>query len=424
MSTQSTTSATVSSYQKKMASAYSHANTFVQNNPQVVVGIIISILIVSLIIYAIVVFTNGSKQSYMKSPVSMNDQMNSSVGDASNPTPIVFDSCGNIIYADKPSDLTVDDHRGTYNVNDYYIYGSYNSCNMSGFVKNNTLSLDALTYVIAQGVRFIDFEIYNLNGEPIIATSTDPTNYYIKESYNYITFSDAMNKLVTNAFSFTSTKNYSDPIFLQLRIKSTDCNMMDRMIDILNMYENFLLDAKYNYTYQTCSVNTDTSACITNNISNLPLYIFQKKIVIIADLTNKDLPECTRFMEMVNMTSYSIYLRILTNYEMINTPDQKELLEFNRRSMTVVTPDLGTTPLNPDSNVSKQLGVQIVASDFSINDQNLADNKNMFLEYAFILKPLVQRYTPTEIVVPPPNPPSYNFSPQTFSVVGGASYNI
>ena len=418
-----------SSYQKKIKDAYHSVKGFVSNNNNTAkiitfVGGFIIILII--IIYALSKVVDNTK-SYMNGPVTQNSKMKSSVGGTSNPTPIIFDSCGNIIDASMPADINFNDHKGTYNVNDYYIYGSYNSCNMSGTVKNNVVSTNALIYVIAQGVRFIDFEIYNLEGEPIIATSTEPTNYYIKESYNYITFSAAMDTLVTNAFSFTGAPNYSDPIFLQLRIKSTDCNMMDKMVDIFNQYQSYLLSAKYNYTYQTCT-NKDSSGkqvCLTNNIGNLPLYIFQNKIIIIANLSNKDLPECTRFMELVNMTSYSIYLRVLTNYEMVNTPDQTELLDFNKRSMTVVTPDVGaSTHVNPDPSISTQLGIQIVAPDFSIDDQNLTDIKNMFIDYAFILKPASQRYQPVVLTVPTPNPPSYNYSPRSFSVVGGSTYNI
>lgn len=419
---------TASSYKNKIKNTYHNVKTYLtnsNNSSQIITFVGGFLFILCIIIYALSKVVDNTK-SYMKPPVKQNSKMNSSVGGTSNPTPITRDSCGNIIYVNTPADINFNDHKGTYNVNDYYIYGSYNSCNMSGTVKNNVVSTTALVYVISQGVRFIDFEIYNLNGEPIIATSSQPTNYYIKESYTYVTFSDAMETLVTNAFSFTGAPNYSDPIFLQLRIKSTDCNMMDKMIEIFNKYESRLLNAKYNYTYQTCVTqnNSGKQVCSTNNLGNLPLYIFQNKIVIIADLSNKDLPECSRFMELVNMTSYSIYLRILTNYDMVNTPDQSELLEFNKRSMTVVTPDVGSNPMNPDSNISTQLGVQIVAPDFSINDQNLSVIKELFLEYAFILKPEDQRYQPVILEVPPPNPSSYNYSPRSFSVVSGTTYNI
>ena len=78
------------------------------------------------------------------------------------------------------SELLLKTINGLFPIKDYYILSSYNSCNTGNSPKNNTVSISSLQNVIKQGVRLLDFEIYSINNEPIVSTSTTPTNYYIK----------------------------------------------------------------------------------------------------------------------------------------------------------------------------------------------------------------------------------------------------
>ena len=51
---------------------------------------------------------------------------------------------------------------------DYYVASSYNSC-CGGNVEKDFVDMIPLRTVIKQGARLLDFEIYSVNGEPVVA---------------------------------------------------------------------------------------------------------------------------------------------------------------------------------------------------------------------------------------------------------------
>lgn len=102
----------------------------------------------------------------------------------------------------------------------YVIKGAYNSA-----VSGNYVSTDMIKYVLTRGCRFLDFEVFlipNDKGKPVpqIAYSTDSTFNTI-ETNNSILLDDALTSVITNAFA-TPSPNGSDPLFINLRIKSRD----------------------------------------------------------------------------------------------------------------------------------------------------------------------------------------------------------
>ncbi len=305
--------------------------------------------------------------------------------------------------------------RGLFPIKDYYILSSYNSCNTGNSPKNNTISITSLQNVIKQGVRLLDFEIYSINNEPIVSTSTTPSNYYIKESNNYVNFSDAFETVINNAFSISSCPNPTDPIFISLRIKSTNQTMFDNLANIFKSYQStttYMLDPQYSFEYQKCSDGTN---CLSQNITELPIYLFNSKIIIMADRINTSILDNNNLMEFVNITTNSINCRLITNYEMKNSPDQVELQSFNKISCTIVTPDSGSNPSNPSIQMANILGIQFTAMNFSNVDSNLTECINYFNKegYSFVLKPVNLRSVPVIIQTVDPNPPSYSFAPRT-----------
>ena len=66
-----------------------------------------------------------------------------------------------------------------HKLRDYYVASSYNSC-CGGNVEKDFVDMVPLNTVIKQGARLLDFEIYSLKGEPIIAAGPGPnTNWKI-----------------------------------------------------------------------------------------------------------------------------------------------------------------------------------------------------------------------------------------------------
>jgi len=401
----------LSKYGSAATAAYN--NVIQGKNTSPIIGGLAALFIIIIIIVVSISIANGKNTSYMNS-FTVNPNFHSLYY----PDPIKYDACGNIIYVDSSGN----GNDGSYHINDYYIYGSYNSCNISGRNTNNYMNLNALKYIISQGVRFIDFEIYNINDQPVIATSSIPSNFFIKESYNSVTFQDAFKTIITNAFNNISAPNPDDPIFLHLRIKSTNHTMMDNIAQIFLENEFYMLDPMYSHEYQICNENN----CTPRNLSQLPLYIFKKKIIVMVDRSNSAILDSKKLMEYVNITTNSVHCRLLSNHEMRFSPDQSELLEFNKVSMSIVTPDVGVSTTNPNPNASLQLGVQVNAINFSNADENMKNDMDLFITagYAFILKPANLRYIPVTIDIPADNPTNYSFKPQEFEGRGFGPWNI
>jgi hypothetical protein len=151
--------------------------------------------------------------------------------------------------------------------------------------------------------------------------------------------------------------------------------------------------------------------------------MFKNKIIIMIDKQNTSVLDNSDLMEFCNLMTNSINCRLITNYEMKNSPDQNELIDFNKKSMTIVTPDIGANSANPNILTSNLLGIQFTAINFSNQDAFYTNTFNFFNDSgtAFILKPADLRYTPLYIQVPNNPPPGYSFAPRQLS---GRYYNF
>lgn len=291
-----------------------------------------------------------------------------------------------------------------YMFKDYYIKTAYNCCS-PGAYKNDYVSTCALKDVLKQGVRGLDFEIFSIDNQPVVATSTVDSNY-VKETYNHVPFSDVMNIITTYAFATTGAPNSSDPIIIHLRFKSANQKMYQNMANLFLNYDKFFLGANYSYEQNG------------TNFGNTPLLDLTKKntIVLIVDKSNNSFLDCADFCEYVNMTSNSMFMRALHYYDVINTPDLQELIDYNKQNMSISMADIGSDPPNPSAIVCRETGCQMIGMMYQKNDINLQENNAFFDKcgYAFCLKPESLRYIPIVVEAPPPQNPALSF--QTRSV--------
>ena len=382
------------------------------------IGIVILTVIILIVVIGVLTMTGYSKGNIN---ITNNNKLNSlpyiDIVYNDDGTILQDPSC-EIIELTPTTDINAE-QKGLYKIRDYYIFSSYNSCNESSETQYNNVSLDALRYVISQGVRFLDFEIYSKDDKPIVATSNQPDNYNEFQSLNFVNFSEAFEIIINNAFNKSTCPTNEDPLFVHLRIKSTNDKMFENLALIFDGYQgttNHMLGTHYSYEYATCNEELEKgTSCKSNNIANKPLYYFKNKIIIILDRSNTNALDNETLMEFINLTSNSLYCRLINNYTMINSQDQVELLEFNKRTLTIVTPDIGTNTSNPDIMKSKLLGIQFNANNFYKKDEYLTNSINMFntIGYAFILKPTNMRYYPLTIDIPPENPVSLSFKEKT-----------
>jgi Phosphatidylinositol-specific phospholipase C, Y domain len=291
-----------------------------------------------------------------------------------------------------------------YTFKDYYIKTAYNCCS-PGTYKNDYVSTCALKDILKQGVRGLDFEVFSIDNQPAVATSTIDSNY-VKETYNSVPFSEVMNIITNYAFSNSTAPNPRDPIILHLRFKSSNQKMYQNFANLLKSYEQYFLGPSYSYELNG------------KNFGNTSLLELTKKstIVLIVDKSNNSFLDCNDFYEYVNMTSNSIFMRSLHYYDVKNTPDLPELQEYNKQNMSISMPDIGIDPPNPSGLVCRETGCQLVAMRYQKNDTNLQENKAFFDKcgYAFALKPEKLRYIEVVVDAPTEQDPALSF--QTRSI--------
>jgi hypothetical protein len=300
--------------------------------------------------------------------------------------------------------INENDDACTGNLADYYIKTAYNCCSGGNF-KNDVVNLCNLRAVINQGVRGLDMEIYSINDEPVVATSTVANNYYVKETYNSINFADIINTIINHAFSNSTAPNPDDPIILHLRIMSNNQKMYTKMASILEYYNRYLLGSKYSYENNG------------NNLGSTRLLDLRKKIVIIVDKSNISYLDNRPFLEYVNMTSNSMFMRAIRNYNVEYTPDLNELTAYNKSNMTIALPDLSQYPKNPNAVVARAAGCQMIAMCYQLVDNMLEENMLFFDNsgYAFSLKPKDLRAFPVTINPPTPQSQPLSYAPRTIS---------
>jgi len=284
------------------------------------------------------------------------------------------------------------------NLYDYYIKTAYNACS-GGSYKNDFTDICNLKAVIKQGVRCLDFEIYSVDNQPIVATST-VEDYYIKETFNSVSFGDVMSTIKSYAFSGGTCPNPTDPLIIHLRIKSNNQPMYSNLANILKSYDSIMLGKDYSF---------ENSG---KNLGTVPLLTFQNKVILIVDKINNAFLENQDFLEYVNLTSNSIFMRGSDYYNVKNNPDLSELTQYNKLGMTIVLPDSGVNPSNPSGYLCRGSGCQMVAMRYQMVDNFLEENALFFdrAGYAFSLKPADLRNQVITIPNPTPQDPENSYA--------------
>ena len=304
----------------------------------------------------------------------------------------------NKIYTNFPTISPVSSNASVLNnsLRDFYIKTAYNCCS-PGYFKNSFVDLCALKKIIQQGARCLDFEIYSVDDEPVIATSTE-SEFDIKETYNSVEFSKAMSMVRDYAFSFATCPNPTDPLILHFRIKSNNKVIYKKMARSIQKYlESYVLDKDYSYESDG------------HNLSALPIKNFLNKVIIVVDKSNP-LFEDTELNEFVNFSSNAVFMRSLRTDDVIYTHDMDELVNYNKKNMCIVLPNVDYKDNNPDSSTVMKFGCQMIGMSFQNFDANM-EFYDLFFDkkgYAFALKPDQLRYIPTTIDIP--KSPSKNIS--------------
>jgi len=313
-------------------------------------------------------------------------------------------NCTNItkLYTEFPliSSINTTNPNFKYKLRDYYIKTAYNCCS-AGTFKNDFVNLCALKNCIKQGARCLDFEIYSVNSLPVIAVSSK-IDFNVKESYNSVSFSDAMTIISTYAFAGSTCPNPNDPLILNFRIMSNNPVIYEQMSTILyNTLEDRLLGKQFSFE------NGGT------NIGDYELTRLIGKVIIMVDKKNP-LYTSTPLYEYVNIASNggAPFVRNMRYSDVIYCPDVKELQYYNQQQMTIVLPDISAKNHNFSTDLVMAYGCQMVGLSFQNFDKYMQLYSERFDDVgsAFKLKDEKYRYIPIYIRAPPPQDPALSYA--------------
>jgi len=314
--------------------------------------------------------------------------------------------CSSVVMS-KISGIGKADDRFNYRLRDFYIKSSYNSCSTGQF-KNDWVDLCQLTNVIKQGYRVLDFEIYDVNGKAVVATSNS-TKFTEKGTYNSIPIQEVIQlistKAVSNSMTTDSCPNAFDPLILHFRMKTSHSDIYNQLADaIVQHLDSKLLSNEHSYE---------------NNGQNLgmeDLKSFLGKVIILVDKTDTNRIRGTKMDELVNMMGGSAFLRTLPYNDVIHTPDMDELIAFNKKNMTITYPNLSYQSKNYNSSSVMQYGAQMGCMCAQTNNTFLQAYNTLFEQAgtAFLLKPENLRYVPVTVDEPPPLDPNLSYGYKTY----------
>ena len=320
------------------------------------------------------------------------------------------------IIDNKLTSINPEDSQSRFKLRDYYIKSAYNAFNPDKF-KNSTVSMDACLYVIARGCRVIDFEVFSVENQPVIASSS-VNSFNYKETYNHIPVSDAFEVLGSYVFSGSKCPNPNDPFIIHMRIMSRNVTMYDNLAKIISQSKTMarnLLGPKYGREYRS------------KDLGNEDLTSFRGKIILMVDGTN-NVYRNTKLFELMNMSSNSLFLSKYTFFGVKNVGDPQAFKDANKKNMCLVVPDKSGRPLNDGHNGPFTWGCQIVTMCFQeeARDEKLKAYEDKFASvgYGFILKPEDLRYVPITIAPPAPPDPKSSMEARPAQAAGGFKFTM
>ena len=266
-------------------------------------------------------------------------------------------------------------------ISQYIIKGSYNSA-----VTENFVNLDMLQYVLSRGCRFIDFEVFYLDGKPLVSYSNDP-NFAILETDNKILLDNVLSYAIANGFN-SPAPNKDDPLFIQLRIKSKDDNVYNQVAKSINntlssrLYKGqltkktkmseimgkvvLIIDRTINYKYK------ESTSCPNPN-----------------DKTCYDLTAYTNGESGSEFIHISDYTTIIS--KSINPPNiNNNFLTTDVQFIQIVKPDIISNTKKGINSVKliKDYGCQVILFPFYIKNDNLNTYEELFNDNLYGILPL------------------------------------
>lgn len=271
---------------------------------------------------------------------------------------------------------------------DYYVLSSYNSC-CGGNIENDFVDLNPLKTVLKHGARALDFEIFSLNGEPVVGAGPNyemDEKIFLKGTYNHLSLDQVFNEIEKSGFGGGISPNPQDPMFLHFRMKTNNSNLHKTLCKKIKQYfSKRLLPIRYGFEGR--------HATREQNIGRLPLLDAKNKIIIIMN-DPKKLYRNTPMQEIINLSNDMPNYKSFTNQNIAFAHEPEEIKNNNKKNFSGSFPDITSTASNFNPAIHHKYGVQLAFMKFNTQDESLKYYINYFYKNgsAFSLKPAELRY--------------------------------
>ena len=248
-----------------------------------------------------------------------------------------------------------------FSINKFHIKTAYNCCAVS----DRWVDLCALKYTINERCRCLDFAIFDYDGYPVVGTTTTP-NGQTMDSYNYINFDKVMETIIQEGFLY----NIQDPLFINLRIKSSSLDLYNMIAIILRKHLTGSKLVPINHT-------------IYNNAGSLPTLnsLKEKVVVMISDCNHSifDGNDCV-LNEYTNILGGVV--NINSNASSCNTSfNDYKLIQFNNgHIMSGDAYEVMASDVNNDSDVNNAKISISIPDDINYNP-NFCYYKNIPINF-------------------------------------------
>jgi len=265
---------------------------------------------------------------------------------------------------------------------DYIIKSSYNTAYIG-----SSMSFKAITYALSRGYRYLDFEVYMVDGLPCVGYNNDLMRTVKISSSNTLPFGQVMYNIVTEAFS-APTPNINDPLFINLRFNSKDNSI----------YEMVAKSIDKNISNRLYQGRVDSSTKLED---------IMNKIVLIVDVNKSpdydaypncegietSQNQCYNLSKYVNLEGGSNSLRLITynsllkqttNPPNINSDDKTTDLTVLKLTYPDVTGSKENPVIEP---FIKDYGTQFVAVRLNNLDTNLKNYETFFADCGYGIVP-------------------------------------
>lgn len=246
---------------------------------------------------------------------------------------------------------------------DYHVLGSYNSCCIGNYV-DDSLSLKQLYNIVKNGVRMVDFEIFTIKGETVVASSDNDKDFSRRGSKNTIPIQDC---LETVKQALRNAPNKEDPFFIQFRMKTGIKHSYDEVAKQIKKFQHNLLSSLYssNAKYLSYDIENEFMSRLKNKI-----------IIVVQDYS--DILESTYLYEYTNIHLPNPSVKRANDLKHISKQQTNEIKRRNQMSFSTLLPN-NLSINNVDSNKAIELGFHGILLNFQKQDSNFKNTMKMFV---------------------------------------------